>query len=610
MSHDVCELLAASIAVNGSRIAISAPEQEITYSELGDWTDRIAFRLCENVAGSTRPVAIIADNRLYAVAAMIAALKAGIVFVALDPDQSKYRLRQLLEIADPSLVLCDPDARAMISTLTETPNALIESPVAETIAPIAQAQALRARDPEAACYIFFTSGSSGEPKGIVGRYKAIGHFVNWEIKELDLDRTARVSQLASPSFDAILRDIFVPLAVGGTMCIPPRGNLIADGVPFARWLDENGVTLLHTIPSILRRLVDGIEKKGTARPRSLTHVCVAGEPLLPIDVARFYRIFGASMVFLNLYGPSETTMVKLFHRVQLEDAGTSSVPIGRPMDGSRVIILDPNQGPVPPGVIGEIYIRTPYRSLGYFGRPDLTAETFIPNPLSDDASDIVYRTGDFGRMLATHEIEFAGRRDRQIKMNGVRVELAEVENILRKHSGVRDVAVTVKDDHPGESNLIAHLVLTQGTALDDLRVYMTEAAPPGMAPRYYLLSEALPRTTSGKVKYSALPTADIPAEREFPLAPQTPLEHAISEIWAELLSVPVDDIDIHFFDVGGHSLLATQVLSRVEAAFSVSVSLREFLHNPTIRGLAQQITFEIVSISGSDPELISLLREG
>jgi amino acid adenylation domain-containing protein len=607
VSNDVCEVFTAIVAAHADRIAVQTADREVTYLELDRWSDAIAASLQQATAGSDRPAVIFLQQPLATIATILAGVKAGVIIAPLDAEQPVKRLRKLVATADPCVILHDDATAAAVAGLEARDARSLG------IVPIEQGAAAApikhiARDPDSPAYIFFTSGSTGEPKGILGRHKAIGQFANWECKALGIDQSVRVSQLTNPSFDAILRDLFTPWAVGGVVCVPPARNIIADAAGFAQWLASARVSLLHTIPSTLRILMRALESQHAQRPAALKKVCVAGEPLLPADVARFSRLFGDSVALFNFYGPSETTMIKLFHEVQAKDAERASVPIGKPIDGTRVVILDARQRPVGTGMIGEIYIRTPYRSLGYYKRPDLTAQCFIPNPLSDDANDVVYRTGDLGRMLETGEIEFAGRRDRQVKINGVRVELAEVESLFREHPNVQDVAIVDRQGISGGSELIAYMVLQPRISTDELRRFLLDRAQPGMMPSHFVLADSLPRTASGKLNYAQLPEPDIAADDSPFVAPQTPLEQAVAAIWTDLLQIDPLSIDAHFFRVGGHSLLAMQVLSRVEAAFSVNIPLRDFLVNPTIRGLAELVAAEMLASSDSDDYLKSLLE--
>ncbi|KTT40094.1 hypothetical protein RSA46_21160 [Pseudomonas oryzihabitans] len=304
-------------------------------------------------------------------------------------------------------------------------------------------------------------------------------------------------------------------------------------------------------------------------------------------------------------------MIKLFHPVREQDAARASVPVGKPIDGCRVLILDNRQKPCGVGMIGEIYIRTPFRSLGYYQRPDLTSEVFVANPLSDDPSDLIYRTGDLGRTLDDGALEFIGRRDRQIKINGVRIELGEIENSFHQQPNVRDITLVERKLGEGENELVAYIVASPEIPEDELRRAMNERLPPSMIPRHFIFMPVLPRTITGKIDYSALPDIALQSTDSTTQysAPQTPVEVTLASIWRELMQIDTPSTTANFFSVGGHSLLAMQVLSRVEAAFAISIALRDFLDDPTIQGLATKIEADLLAATTDDDELLQLLEQ-
>ncbi|HYW07055.1 MAG TPA: AMP-binding protein, partial [Longimicrobium sp.] len=438
--------------------------------------------------------------------------------------------------------------------------------------------------PDDMAYIYFTSGSTGAPKGIAGRHRGVHHFVLWEAGKLELGAGVRVSQLTTPSFDAFLRDVFVPLSVAGTVCAPPSREVVMDARRLVDWVHEARVEVLHCVPSLFRTVVN--EATDPALFPALRWVLLAGEPLLPADVKRWSSVFGERIRLGNLYGPSETTMVKFFYPVTPADGDRRFVPVGRPIEGAAAVVVDTRGRACAPGTIGEILIRTPYRSLGYYRRPDLTAEVFVPNPLGSDPADLVYRTGDFGRVLEGGDFEFLGRRDAQVKIRGVRVEVQEVESLLRSHPEVGDVAVVDRDDGEGNKILCAYVV--SPGEVEPLRDFVAARLPETMVPSVFMAVAELPRTLNGKVDRKALPA---PGElrRGERLLPRTPVEEALAGIWREVLGSGEVDVRDHFFRVGGHSLMATRVMARVRDVFGVEMPLREFFDAPTLEGLAGRV---------------------
>jgi acyl carrier protein len=320
---------------------------------------------------------------------------------------------------------------------------------------------------------------------------------------------------------------------------------------------------------------------------SLRHVFLAGEPVLPADVGRWSEVFGDRIELVNLYGPSETTMTKFFYRIKASDRDRRSIPIGKPMRGAKALVVGEKEEPCPPGKVGEIYIRTPYRSLGYYRQPEMTNEVFIQNPFSGSPQDIVYRTGDAGRVLDDGDFEFLGRRDQQVKIRGVRVEMGEIENLLRRHPGVEDVAVVDRADAAGNRFLCAYTVLNGDLGPAALRQFLGQQIPEFMMPSVFVRLEALPRMPNGKVDRRALPAPSQNREAlEAYVAPRTPLEVRLAALFEELLGIAHVGIYASFFDLGGHSLLATQLLSRIRSLFQVEVPLRVLFAKPFVADLA------------------------
>ncbi|HEX3554225.1 MAG TPA: non-ribosomal peptide synthetase [Thermoanaerobaculia bacterium] len=623
MAEPIHAMVRLAVARCGERVAIEwqaeGEERRLSYRELGGEVARLAAALRAAGAVPGDRVAILGSSGAEVIAAILAALDLGCVFVPLDLHFPAARLEALAAEVRPRFWWIAPP-------LAESAGGLVadaEQGAGGTVLPLAlaapgvpgaaggaewlaSAEAAGA-DPDSMAYVYFTSGSTGRPKGIAGRLKAIDHFIRWEIETFGVGEGWRVSQLTSPAFDAFLRDAFVPLAAGGTVCVPPDRETVLDGVRLAAWIDRRRLDLVHCTPSVLRSLL--AQPLSPERFPALRHVLLAGEPLLPADVRRWQDVFGSRIELVNLYGPSETTMTKLFYRVRPGDGTAQAIPIGQPMSGARAIVLDDSGQPCPPGKLGEIYLRTPYRALGYLNQPELTAEVFVQNPLSDRADDVVYRTGDLGRVRADGEFEIVGRRDQQVKIRGVRVELAPVEDALRSHPAVTDLAVVDRTDVQGNKFLCGYVVLAQPVEMGELGRFLRERLPEAMVPSTFVRLEELPRTLNGKVNRRALPEPGLQGGRtggEY-VPPETPVEVALSRIFGELLNVPrVGALD-SFFDLGGHSLLATLLLTRIRASFGVDVSLGQLFRTPTVRGLALDVTR--LELAQEEEDVEALVRE-
>ena len=598
--HDWVSRIAAA---QGDAPAIDLGETTVTYATLEAQSNRLANFLLAAGAPRRATVAILAEDVSQVVTGILAALKAGLVFVPLDSRTPERRLRAMIEEVSIEWAIAEAKYAPLIGRIaspgTRVKTAFVDGDPAEaapeSVEPLdgfdvssLTDRPVVPRDGDDLCYVYFTSGSTGRPKGIGGRLKAIDHFIRWEIGTFGIRPGDRVSQLTTPSFDASLRDFFAPLAAGGTICVPPSGTVL-DAESLAAWIDRQRIALVHCVPSVFRSIVN--ETPDARRFAALRHVVMAGEAILPADARKWFDIFGDRIQLVNLYGPTETTMTKFFHPVTPADAERRLIPIGKPMPGASAIVVDERGAPCPAGVVGEIYIRTPYRSLGYYGREDLTAAVFVRNPFSADPSDLVYKTGDLGRMLKDGCFELIGRRDHQVKVRGERVELGAIEAALRNHPAVKDVVVVDRDDSTGTKYLCAYVVTSSGTPVAELRDHLAGEFPSAMVPSVFVALESLPRLINGKVDRAALPVPDRDRARAEAAveSPRTPVEERLAALFAEVLGVSRVGVHESFFELGGHSLLATQLVSRVRRAFEVPLAVRALFDAPTVAGIARHV---------------------
>ena len=440
-------------------VAIDQSVERVTYGELERRSNQVANRLRRKGMERGAMVGILAGNPIPMITAMLGVLKAGGVFVPLDPAFPDKRLQMMVEQVRPTMYAVERQQEEKAEQLRG------KGPAAIVCLDGEEMQGEDESCPEVecggddACSVYFTSGTTGRPKAIVGRLKGIDHFARWEAEVLGVGVGTRVSQLASPSFDGFLKDVFVPLCVGGVVCAPETRKVVQEAGRLIDWVDVEGVEVLHCVPSVLRGMLkEGLEEEYFGE---LRWVVLAGEALAPADVKRWKEVFGERIGLVNLYGPTETTVTKLYYFVQPGDEHRPSIPIGKPMPDTAALVVNTRAVSASPGS-GEIYIRTPYCSLGYYGEPGLTGEVFVANPFSGDEEDVIYKTGDYGRMLEDGNLEYLGRRDQQVKVRGVRVELVEVENLLRECGEVRDVAVVDREDGEGTKYLCAYVVLGEG----------------------------------------------------------------------------------------------------------------------------------------------------
>jgi amino acid adenylation domain-containing protein len=580
---NVMELFEHSVDEHESRTAIERDGQMLTYGELDIASSNFANYLLDAGATKGATVAILLEDPVETIKAILGTLKAGCVFVPLEAAMPEKRLLSMLSLVEPQWFVVEEklvervnDGAAKVICIGGKDFSGYFNPRRPNIE----------LAPDDMCYVYFTSGSTGQPKGIAGRRKGIDHFIRWEVKTLGVGPGTRVSQVLPFSFDGSLRDIFVPLTAGGTICVPPGKDTLLDAREFVQWIDSQRVNIIHCVPSLFRAM--GNQNLNQELFRDLKYILMAGEPLLPSDVKRWMDIFGDRIQLINLYGTSETTMAKFIYFVKPSDRERRSIPIGQPMEGAAALIVDAKGRACPRGAVGEIYIRTPFRSLGYYNAPELTREVFIPNPFNNDPNDIVYKTGDLARVLEDGNFEYLGRQDGQVKIRGIRVELEEIENVLRAHESVLDVAAIDREDAAGYNYLCAFVVLAGNTNAAQLREHCAAHLPDYMLPSAFVVMSELPRTISGKIDRRALPTSISVNGREY-VAPSTPVEELICNVFADVLGLKRVGASDNFFHIGGHSLSATRVVSRVKAGLGAAVGLRDLFEAPTPALLAKRV---------------------
>jgi amino acid adenylation domain-containing protein len=440
-------------------------------------------------------------------------------------------------------------------------------------------------------YVVFTSGSTGEPKAILGTHKGLSHFIHWELKEFSLTESVLVSQLSPPTFDVSLRDMLVPLAAGGTLSIPsPETRSRIDAL--LEFLHVEEITLMHCVPSLFRMLLQELERRPSPKAMllSLRQVLLAGEPLYASDVQRWRAMFADRTELVNLYGPSETTLAKAFHRIRdVPHEASRMIPVGNPLPNTALLILRDSEL-CDPGEIGEVHIKTPFMSKGYYGDPQRTAEVFIQNPLTPNTPDLIYRTGDLGRYRPDGSVELLGRKDSQVKVHGVRIELGEIEGCLLEHPSVDQAAVVAHTTTDHETYLAAYYTSERALSDAELRNHLSLTLPPSMHPAFFVQMDRLPLNLHGKVMRRALPLpAELLYQRRPYVQPCNEIEEALATIWDEVLQIRKVSAVHAFVELGGDSLKAIRVLPRIAERFGVEVKLPELFPRGTVRQLASVV---------------------
>ncbi|HAK42179.1 MAG TPA: hypothetical protein DCM59_05020, partial [Clostridium sp.] len=438
------------------------------------------------------------------------------------------------------------------------------------------------------CYIYFTSGSTGIPKAVLGRHNSLVHFIDWEIKQFSINDKFRVSQLIYPGFDAFLRDVFVPLCAGGTLCIPDNKELSLNTDKLIEWIEEKQITLIHTVPSVFKMISSEITDN--IKFDSLKYILMAGELLRGNDINKFITMYGKRIKLINLYGTTETTLIKAFYQIKEEDTKKSVIPVGKPISLTQILILDKNLRPCANGVIGEIYIRTPFMTAGYCNDRNFNKKVFIKNPLKDDQNDLVYKTGDLGKRSPDGDIQVLGRIDNQIKIRGMRVELGEIENRILKYEAIKEVVVLAIGEDI-DKMLYAYITAYEKIEALELKNFLKKDLPEYMIPIKFVQLDKMPLNSNGKIDLKKLMRlyANNIIKKDYQ-KPKNKIEEDILKIWNEILAIDNISTDDNFFELGGHSLKAAALTAKFYKNLNIQIPINKIFEHPTISELAEIVS--------------------
>lgn len=579
------DLVADRAQVSPDAPALQVGSAQWSYAGLLAAADSLAERLHELAVEPGTPVGVCARSSGELVISLLGVLRAGGVCLPLDPAYPAERLRQLLVASAAPVVVTTSEDRARLPADGPTPL-LVDDLPARCSAP-----ATGRPRPEEPAYLLYTSGSTGQPKGVLLTHAGLANYALGAARLYGLRPGDRVLQMASPGFDISVEEIFPTLTAGA--CVVPRpSDLPLGGPEFVEWLERTGITVLAMATAFWHEWVGDMVARRLSPPRSLRLVAFGGEKANPAVFASWRRLAGDRIVSVNTYGPTETSVVATGHVFGGEPPPTEGVelPIGRPLPGVTVRVLDRHGRRVPPGTRGELYIGGVGLAQGYLRDPHRTAASFLPDP--DGAEPRLYRTGDLGRWLPDGTLAIAGRRDAQVKIRGFRVEPGEVEAALTALPDVDESLVVVRGE-PRDQRLVAYAVTRQhiheGLAAQWLRG-LAERLPEHLVPHAVVPLSALPLTPNGKVDLDRLPE---PAGRlSAPTQPGDDVERRLLELWRTVLER--DDIAVtdNFFDVGGHSLLAVRLAARVDKAFGTRLPLATLITAPTVADLASVLRRE------------------
>ena len=537
--------------------AVEAGGTVLTYAELDRRATSLARWLRRQGVGPETVVGVQLRRSPEMIVALLGVLKAGGGYLPLDPGYPRERLDLMIQDSGASLVL----------TGVETEGGDAELP---------------APDPSNLAYVIFTSGSTGRPKGVMVTHRSLSNHTASAIAGYEIRESDRVLQFASLSFDTSAEEIWPCLAVGATLVLRDDSMLTSAG-QFLAAADRLGITVLNFPTAFWHEIASGLEREGAPMPPSVRLVIVGGERMLADRVESWFRGREREVRLVNSYGPTETTVV-----ATRGDVVRSGEPrIGQPIHNAQVYVLEREGEPSPIGVPGELYIGGMGVARGYVGRPDLTADRFVPDPFGGEPGARLYRTGDRVRWLASGELDFLGRVDQQVKIRGFRVEVGEVEAVLRSLSGVRDVVVDARPDPSGTHRLVAWVV---GEVVSDLRSRLKERLPDYMVPSAILPIPEIPKTPSNKIDRKALPEPEPARPDSSYTEPQSELERVISGIWQQVLGVDRVGAHDNFFDLGGHSLLMVQAHGRLREALGRDLDILLLFQRPTVSALARELS--------------------
>ncbi|MFI8194719.1 amino acid adenylation domain-containing protein, partial [Streptomyces sp. NPDC085946] len=565
--------------------AVAARDAELSYAETDARANRLAHLLISRGAGPEQTVAVALPGSAELVVTLLAVLKAGAAYLPVDLAHPAARVSHLLDDAAPALLVTTGEAAAGLPETPGTVRLLLDDPA--VAGELRQQPAHRPTDadrvaallPDHPAYVIYTSGSTGEPKGVVVAHRGLAGYVTRARRTYTgLDGTVLVP--TPLSYDLSVTGLYGALTSGGCVIVAE----LDDDPWLTAQLARTPATFMKATPSHL-----GILAALPAGFAPVKQLMLGGEAL-PAGPLRAWREQHPDVAVVNHYGPTETTVGCLdLHLAPGEEPTGTVVPVGRPMTAMGAYVLDPRLQPVPPGVVGELYITGPQLARGYLDRPGLTAERFPANPFGP-AGSRMYRTGDLARRTADGQLVFAGRADEQVKVRGHRIELGEIEAALSGHPSVAQAAVTVREDRPGDQRPAAYVVPAGPTGADprELREYLAERLPDVMVPAVFTTLAALPLTRNGKVDRRALP-APARAHVNPGRSPRTPEEEILCGLFAELLDVTGVGVDDGFFTLGGHSLLATRLVSRIRTVLGAELPIRAVFETPTVAGLAGRL---------------------
>ena len=598
------ELFAEQALQRPEQIALISERRWLSYGELNRRSNQLAHYLQRLGMGPEMRVGLCLERSIETIVAVLGVLKAGGVYLPLDPDYPLERLAFMLEDAGVAFVLTQQGFENRLPA--NWGQTVLMDLEWEKISHESESEPESRAVGENLAYIIYTSGSSGKPKGVAVPHRAVLRLL-LNTNYVQLDQTSCLLQLAPQTFDAATFEMWGALLHGGRLAI--ASMRVPSEAELGQMISQYGVETMWLTASLYNAVVDGDVKQ----LRALKQLLIGGEALSVRHVRAGMETLEQTRL-INGYGPTEGTTFTCSHEIKAEDVAEwkRSVPIGRPISNTKVYVLDKWMGVAPVGVVGELHIGEEGLARCYFDRPEMTAEKFIPHPYSKTGGERLYRTGDAVRYLSDGTIEFSGRVDEQVKVRGHRIEPGEIEVVLNEHQSVKQSVVVVSEDESGGKRLVAYVVGEDAPA-GELKLFLRERLPDYMVPEVILTLEEMPVTANGKIDRKRLPSlkdARGQVKQDY-VGARTPIEEILLGIFEEVLKPEQAGIRDDFFDLGGHSLLATQVVSRIRAVFGLEIGIAAIFEAPTVEGLALRIEDAIRAEEKAEtPPLVRVSREG
>ncbi|MEW5927425.1 MAG: amino acid adenylation domain-containing protein, partial [Gemmatimonadota bacterium] len=584
----VHELFSAQAARTPDAAAVEFCGRELTYAQLERTTNQLACHLRGLGVGPEVRVGVCAERSLEMVVGVLGVLKAGGAYAPLDPAYPAERLRSLLRDAGAPVLLTQARLAGRVEGYRGAVVCLDADAGAIALEPDGPVDG--GAGPRSAAYVIYTSGSTGTPKGVVVEHGSLANYLQFFTREVLRGDGFALPLVSRLGFDAHVRQLFPPLLRGDAVWVLPD-EAASDPAALLELLASKPRVSFGGVPSLWSAVLERVEAGEGPAPEGLAAVLLGGEAL-PAELVRRTRARFPGVAVWNHYGPTEATVNTTAGRVE----GAERVTLGRPVSNARLYVLDAWGAPLPVGVAGELYVGGAGVARGYLGRPELTAERFVPDPFGRGAGARLYRTGDRVRWLDTGDLEYLGRVDAQVKVRGFRIEPGEVEAALREQPGVREAAVLLREDSPGQRRLVAYVAPEAGVEVSwaGLRAGLSERLPDYMVPDACMVLERLPLNANGKVDRRALPEPEGGPGRADYVPPRTAMEEVLCAIWGEVLGIERVSAEDDFFELGGHSLLAMQAVTRVRQTTGVDLSLRTFFEVRILAGVARAVEDQLL----------------